>query len=254
MVSSKERSPNYPSLSLDAAVQAVRQVYEKERRSVVPVLSVAKALGHDSLSGPALSKVAALRQYGLLEDVGHGKVKVSDNAMPLLLRKPGDPEYEQALREAALRPPLFRELFESYADSSDDTLRYHLITDRRFSEEGTRRVMRAFRHTVAIAKLGDESYNNPSIGSESAAVDDDKRESRFETTPTARKSQAPLEAGKVAYSWPLGDGNTVQLTFNTEPTQKNIEILLAQLKIVREIAPAQAPPKSEPEREHGQDQ
>jgi hypothetical protein len=50
----------------------------------------------------------------------------------------------------------------------------------------------------------------------------------------------------VAYSWPLGGGNKVELGFSDEPTRAQLDIMMAQLKIMRDVAPVETA-KSEPE-------
>ncbi len=52
----------------------------------------------------------------------------------------------------------------------------------------------------------------------------------------------------MAYSWPLGGGNKVELGFSNEPTQAQLDVMLAQLQIMRNVAPSEAT-KSEPEGE-----
>jgi hypothetical protein len=249
----KERSPNFPYVGLAAAVQAARKLYEAERRSPVTLEAVARAFGHATMSGPATSKVAAIRQYGLIEQVSPGKYRVSDDALALALRKPGDSEYEEALRKAALTPPLFAELFKAYPEASDETLRWHLVKERSFSPEGAARLIRSFRDTISVAKLTPGSYTPPSDEAENGADDEVElprngtRDGGSGAGPTLPRQPRRIEqrdnrgVDSVAYSWPLGSGNSVQLIFSGEPTQKNIDILLAQLQIVREIAPTEAP-------------
>jgi hypothetical protein len=51
----------------------------------------------------------------------------------------------------------------------------------------------------------------------------------------------------VAYSWPLGGGNKVELGFTSEPTQAQLDVMLAQLQIMRQVAPTESPTEKEPE-------
>ncbi len=240
----KERSPNYPGMPLEAAVQAIRQVYGRERRSVAPTKSVAEALGHESLSGPALTKIAALRQYGLLEDVAAGKVKVSDGAMPILLRQPTDDQYAAALRDIALRPSLLAELFAQYPEASDNTLRYHLITDRGFSEEGASRVIKIFRANVVYAKLDGRSYDaSPQEASGRADTVQHPQQTSsggINTLPKELQRQfepympRQPEDDRVAYSWPLPGGNDAQVSFREQPTARAVERLINYLEMMKD--------------------
>jgi hypothetical protein len=52
--------------------------------------------------------------------------------------------------------------------------------------------------------------------------------------------QAPLPGTKpsnVTYTWPLGGGAKAEVIFTSEPTQAQLDALIAQLKIMRDIEP-----------------
>jgi hypothetical protein len=232
-------------MGLTAALQAVRQVYEKERRSTVTLELVAKALGHQSLSGPATSKVAALRQYGLLEAAGSGKYRVSDLAMTLLLTKSGDVEYDQALRRAALTPPLFTELREAHPDASEDALRYHLVKERKFSEEGAARVIKAFRDAVSVAKLDDSSYSGAKADTAGDAQGEENRK-RGDSSGDATRQQVrdrakDAGANSVTYSWPLEDAERLEVVFvgstGKRPTRRDLEAAIDYLELIKKRTP-----------------
>src|SRR5437867_12855179 len=114
----KDRSPNYPALSLETAVQRAKALYEREGRSAVAPEVAVKAWGYRSLSGPSRSQIAALRHYGLIEQPSNGNLRLSNRALALVLRSPDSPEYQAALRDAALTPALFRELYEDRMGAS----------------------------------------------------------------------------------------------------------------------------------------
>jgi ribosomal protein L40E len=58
-------------------------------------------------------------------------------------------------------------------------------------------------------------------------------------TAEAVEPSRPTVATPVhaAYSWPLGGGNKVDLIFASEPTQAQLDVMMAELKIMRDIAP-----------------
>lgn len=242
----KERSPNYPYIGLSAALQAVRRLYDKDKRSPVGSETFAKALGHASLSGPAASKAAAVRQFGLMENVSAGKYRVSDDALTLMLKKPGDPEYDQTIRRVALKPPLFAELFSTYPEAHDDTLRFHLIKDRKFSEDGATRALKSFRDTIAIAKLEDESYNP--IHDEETPPKPTARDGFTEQfdrffAPQREKTGggSPRRdggSGAVPLTYILPGGVNAQLTFNgADLTGRAIQRLIDYLTMLKDDLP-----------------
>ena len=100
-MASKDRSPNYPAYNLEQAVQWAQKLWEREHKNAAPAVSLAKAMGSDSVSGPVRQKIAALRQYGLIDDVGKGSYKLSSIGITVALHKSSDPEYREAIRTAA---------------------------------------------------------------------------------------------------------------------------------------------------------
>src|SRR5688572_30683869 len=84
---SKERSPNYPALTLTDAIVHAQKLYEKDKRTTVSAESAAKSLGWGTLNGTARTAIASLRQYGLVETVADG-LRLSDLAMSILHQPP----------------------------------------------------------------------------------------------------------------------------------------------------------------------
>ncbi|MGA7569447.1 MAG: hypothetical protein WCA80_01405 [Candidatus Aquilonibacter sp.] len=48
---------------------------------------------------------------------------------------------------------------------------------------------------------------------------------------------APAKTGSVTYSWPLGGGAKVEVIFTSEPTKAQLDVMMAQLKIMRDAEP-----------------
>jgi hypothetical protein len=203
------RSPNYPAVSLERAIGLTRALWDQEKRSEVPSHVAVQAWGYKSLSGAVRPLLGALRKYGLV-DGKSGSVRVSDLGVRLLQYPVGSGEYQRALREAALNPELFREIYESHRDASDDNLRAYLVHKSGFAEPGAKQVIKAFRDTVAFAKLdaaqyssGEEPSNMPAQASpNSPSFPTDDLGIKF---PTAQKPTVQL------FSWPLAKGVTAEV-------------------------------------------
>lgn len=148
----KQRSPNYPAISLREAVETVQAIHDKEKKTQVSGEVMAKAMGYGGLSGPARAKISALKKYGLVEGDERRGIRVSDLAMRVLFA-PNGVEALIPLREAALRPELFKMLYSSFRDGSDEAMRAHLITKLDFSPLGAKQVIAAFRDTYSFAGL-----------------------------------------------------------------------------------------------------
>jgi len=232
----RERSPNYPALDLETAVGLIRRLYNTEGRSVMSYESLAQSLGStsDNLSGPFRSKIAALRQYGLIEKAGIGSAKLSQLGVSIGLRVPDEPGFAEAVQEAALSPELFRELWARFKEGgSAVNMRNFLVESRGFAKQGAERAVKAFIVTRSFAKLDTESYN----------LTDESDPATEEATPApvniagTRAPDAPrpakTEPGQVTYAW-LADGIDVQMAFNRRPTAKAITRIMSYLGTMKE--------------------
>lgn len=225
----RDRSPNYPAISLAVAVAAIKAFYEKERRTAVPGEVAAKAIGYAGMSGPARVKLASLKKYGLLEGNERTGLRISELGMHILFPTSGDEE-DEARRKAALEPELFRSLFENYAEASDDALKSYLITRLKFAPVGAKQVIAAFRDTLSFANLKKDGYNASDMPTKSEA-----------STPTGRdispffsvSSPAKPTSAKV-YSWPLSKDVTAEVRFSGgDVTPDQIDRLTKYLELAK---------------------
>lgn len=155
------RSPNFPAFDLGEALELAQLLYEREGRAATREGVIVTHWGYGSLSGRARRKLAALKHFGLLEGEGSGKgklMRLSVLALKILL----DPDrqsaaYVQALREAALKPVLIKHLYEEYRNGlpSDETIKYNLLLDKKFTERAANQFVPVFRKTLKIAQLLD---------------------------------------------------------------------------------------------------
>jgi hypothetical protein len=156
------RSPSYPGVSLRVAVDRAQQLYRAENRHATPVPAAMTVWGYTNpKGGTAGVTLAALKKYGLLveEKVSDKRVvRLSELALEIIL----SPEPEHAVRQAALLPPLHREMWEKYGNNlpSDQNLRWQLI-QRGFTEAGANDFLKVYRETVAFAKLESGTDQTP---------------------------------------------------------------------------------------------
>jgi hypothetical protein len=212
----KMRSPNYPAVSLTEAIQRVRALWTKEKRTAVPADVAARAIGYSGLSGPSRSTLGAMKKYGLVDS---DDKTVCASALALRILHPANEgEQLQATQQAALMPELFASLHGAYAEASDDALRSYLITKLHFSESGARQVIKTFRETISLAKLDKSEYIPPRNGggedkfNVSQYVDSriitSKQGSNHGGNPVDRKLYVPIASdGKPekTWRWPLSD-------------------------------------------------
>jgi hypothetical protein len=239
-----KRSPNYPAHNLEDALAFVSRLYKASGTNGSTSAVVADALGYTSLGGAARQKVAALRQYGLVANVG-GKTQVSKRAVGLLTHQPADPEHRSLLREAALAPTLFREIHEKYPSAEDRHLEARLINEQDFSPDGARQVIKAYRATAAFAKLDETGYDG--AGGE---ANGEAEEPRNQPPGTRRQDESErrdhpprrdLGANDVPYSWLLEDAEKVEVTFignpGKRPTRRDLEAVIEYLEVMKKRTP-----------------
>lgn len=152
------RSPNYPSMGLQEAINRVGGLYKVQHLHYAPREVVAKGLGYSSLNGASATAISALLKYGLLERSGED-LRVSDRAM-CILHPHNQREKEDAIREAAFSPSLFAELMEKFPGQmpNDDLLRNYLIR-RGFAESALGAVISAYRETSDMVSRDGGSYD-----------------------------------------------------------------------------------------------
>jgi hypothetical protein len=146
------RSPRYPAVSLTVAINGAHLLWTKDKRTTVQGEALAKALGYKGHSGPARTLIGAMRQYGLLEKQGRG-LRLSDRAILLITSPEGSEEQTAAIREAALAPDLFRDLYATHRGEPVEAIKSYLKQRRGFTEPGAELAATAYRDTLSLVAL-----------------------------------------------------------------------------------------------------
>lgn len=180
------RSPSYPGISIDEALQRAKSLYDQDGQSPGRAVTVLAHWGYGPKSGRGLVVLAALSKYGLIDDQGVGearRIKVSALAKRILLDQREDSsERRRLIQEAALAPPIHREIWDECGGAlpSDENLRHSLIFDRGFTESGASDFTQQFRQTVEFADLrsGTIPVDHKDDPPEKQPPDDQKNRSR----------------------------------------------------------------------------
>lgn len=156
------RSPSFPFISLSEALHRAREIYDAERRNLVRPNVAVSHWGYSAKSSGGMQTIAALRAYGLLEDV-RGELRLTDRAQHILVREPGTAGRSDLLQQAALSPPVFARLWERYGADlpSDKSLRTYLVMDLKFNESAVEDLLRSYRETLVVAGLLPDSKEAP---------------------------------------------------------------------------------------------
>jgi hypothetical protein len=240
----RERSPSFPYVGLDKAVERTRMLFAKAKRHEVRLTDAAADWGLGSKSSATLQTAAALLAFGLIEDSGSGenrKIKVSDLGWRILEdQRPGVKEH--FLAQAALKPKLISEYAETWREGRPDDA--HCISDLKFdkgfNDDAATRFLRVFDETIRFTKTDEaDSLGDEKGSSEVPPVTQGDGSSRREQEPAT----PPASGGKVKLMGSerelttglLSKDASFRLIVTGAVGVKEIERLIAKLEIDKEI-------------------
>lgn len=153
---SRVRSPAYPAISLPRAIEYASLYYNEEHQHFAAPRVVANHLGFsDEKNGSSSTVLSALRKFGLLEEKDN-KLGLTSRALDIVVSSlPDDVRRMKAVREAALAPAIYREIWEGSGGQlpSDLSIEYQLERDRGFNPKAIRGFIQDFRATLEFAGL-----------------------------------------------------------------------------------------------------
>jgi len=158
----KTRSPNFPFIPLEKALERARAVWDKEGRHEAAPETIVGHWGYSPKSSGGRQTIGALRHFGLLEGKGD-RLRLTELAQSILFSEEGSEQWLRRVREAALNPAIHKEIWTKYDGElpSDQNLRYYLVIEREFAEVGAAELIRELRSTLKFARLADGNDNLP---------------------------------------------------------------------------------------------
>lgn len=148
------QSPDYPAIGLKEAVDRCRRLYGQIQAHPAPRQIVVQGLGFNTMHGGAMSALAAARKYGLLVKLGE-TIKITELAKRILFPK-SDVERDAALQEAALKPPLFSELFRTFGPNPPtETLMLNYLIRAGFLASAAKTAIASYKESLPYVQ-GDE--------------------------------------------------------------------------------------------------
>jgi hypothetical protein len=254
----KERSPAYPAIGLRKALEYTQLLWGHDKRQATLTQRAAVNLGFSAKSSGGQLALAAMKKFGLLIEEGAGegrKVKLSEAAIGLL--NPSAPNRDQLLKEAALKPSIYADLWNKYGagGASDGTIRDYLVFERKFFDEAVKILLSTFKDTISFANLGEgdkveqateiqknDTYVPPNPGLE-IAKELPKFEQRKGYTPTPGAFAPTQQVNPNELPIPLDGGLVARVPFPM--SEDTFDLLLGTLqlwkkKLVRPEYPKQA--------------
>lgn len=158
---SKKRSPNFPCIDLEKALELTEKIYTVDKRAPIPVNLLITRWGLPKYNSYVRQLIAALTYYGLLESMGKGenrRVGVSERGYRILEKAP---DRAKLLRDSALEPRLFNEVWQHYKKKglpSNDVLERDLVwqnsfANTRFTKNGARSFINNLKSSINFAKI-----------------------------------------------------------------------------------------------------
>jgi hypothetical protein len=153
------RSPAYPFLSVQKAIDKARDLYAQEAVYAAPLESALKAWGYGPKSSGGRQTLATMKYYGLIDISGEGdkrRIKVSDIARRIILdQREDDTEKRQLIRKVAMNPAAHRALYEEYPTglASDGSVKHFLIFEQGFNEDAAAELLAEFKETASHVGL-----------------------------------------------------------------------------------------------------
>jgi len=155
----KERSPSYPFIPLDTALQRLAAFEQTFGRHPTPAAKSGLAWGMKEKSSQAAQVLAALKAFDLVRYEGGGEgrlVHLTDEARTYL-RAQQDSVKKQVVRDLALRPKLLHQFWKIWGQKRpiDAVCLDALILNHRFTDSAARNFLKVYDATIAFAGLSD---------------------------------------------------------------------------------------------------
>jgi hypothetical protein len=231
----KARSPNYPSASLGDAIKKTHAIYQKDYRSKMARVAVAKHLGYNSINGASLTAISNLVKYGLLDGRGDD-MQVTNDAVTILAEPEGSPDRQEALRRAAFRPALFAQLHKQFGESMPSAENLNAYLQRNgFNPSASSAAARAYRETFQLVSRPSEAYTpavEKKVASESVKVQDDV---------TAELVEQGADPEREVLMQRVAKDCVARVAFQGKVTQQAIDKLCAILGLMKDTYPQEDP-------------
>jgi hypothetical protein len=238
------RSPAYPFVSLPIAIERVKRIYDAERQHPVRYDTIAKHWGIAAKSSTVAQTVGALRQYGLL-GVKSGErrdryFQLTDAAVRILADK-RDGERERLLREAALSPKLYNDLWTKWGQHppSDDTAESLLTFELKFNPAYVKAILANYKATVSMARLAESDKVDPGSIEDRDQEGDEGQVETTEVMAREKSRDAPALTGEQEiFRTNLAGGRAARVLFRgPPPTQAQIAKLIKLLELAKDEYP-----------------
>jgi hypothetical protein len=191
----KMRSPNFPAVPLGQAIDLVGKIHREDRTNAIDKDVAAKHMGYTGLTGRTLKLLGALSQFGLIEKVAKGQIRVSKTAVSIL-HWADEAERREAIAKAGTAPVLFRRIRDSFEDPSDRTITSYLVKEG-FTDTAIPAVLKSYKETnrfLADAGVSESYGRGGDEGTESFSDYNEDEGEMIQTPPPPAMPQPSRQA------------------------------------------------------------
>ena len=236
------RSPSYPQMGLTRCIDLVGKLYEGIHRGSVGNSEAQQIMGFAPKSGSGLAALSALKRFGLIEG-RDPQLRVTDLGMKVL-EPMNERERTFALREAALRPPLFQEVHDAFGGKlpADSAIRAKLVREKAFTSAGADAFIRSYKDTIGYLAgskedsfADDETEADQISGQRDRTPDRGGTEARAQTpspTPNPQVARPSFGPSDEVLSLRLSPETRVDVLFHGSVSRGNILKLAKLLEVM----------------------
>lgn len=262
---SKDRSPSFPFIPLQTAIERLTAFEKHFGRHPTPADKAGLAWGMKAKSSQADQTLAALRSFGLVryDGMGADRQVILTEEGRTYLRAQQDSVKQQVLKQCALRPKIIRKFWATWgADRPVEAVALdELVLKNGFSDAGAENFLRVYDATVTYAGLTNSDTVPLEIDDPEEITEEERRKPpgggipRYRPPPPAPPPPPPADPkGKVILmegereltSGLLSKGASFRLIVTGAIGEKEIERLIKKLELDKEIL-AEAEPASDDE-------
>jgi hypothetical protein len=234
----RPRSPNYPNISLSDAIARVRRVFDQDRQNPLERSVVARHMGYSGISGASDKLIGSIMQFGLLERVAKGEIRVSQLAVDIF--HPDRPDdRRRAIATAALMPPAFRALRERFGNQlpSTEALRSYLVRQN-FLDRAIPPLVSAYSETCQLLEQENafESGGDPMPAVPESP--DPEEEDNPPNPPVKHREREKMAGERTLVKGMLSTEADFEVLVSGPVGVKEIERLIKKLEIDKEILAA----------------
>lgn len=231
----RDRSPTFPFIGVDTALDRARVFYEQYGKNPARVDNVGTVWKLAKGSSGLLRTVSALKAYGLINDEGSGssrKVTISESAIRALKdQRPG--ERERAIQQAVHRPKLLAEFIGRWGARRppDHECISDLHIDRGFTEKGAQLFLKVYDEAAKHVSSVDESEDDDIADTGTSTDGDALVEERPPLQAPPSRQPRATGAGMMQDVFSIPEGSVV-IQWPTSLSQESLQDVKDWLQIV----------------------